>query len=113
MNKTFDEILSSMLEEYQKGEKTLDQIIAEATAEAEFTEEDNKLLDEANAVLDKFDEKAKSLDEAKKKGISREEWLLNEIEVAAEGKSDEEKAKLLNSIESALEERGDQLLEEE
>jgi len=112
MNKTFDEILGSMLEAYQKGEKTLDQIIAEATAEAGFTEEDGKLLDEVNTTLDQIDAKVQSLDEAKAAGHSRAAWLSEEFEKATEGQADEDKIKVLEAVNNALEQRCSELEED-
>ena len=62
----------------------LDEVI-NATKENEnpadlLNEEEKQLLNEVNSLLDKFDEKAKSLNNAAKNGINRNQWLERQIE---------------------------------
>lgn len=85
----------------------LDEVI-NATKENEnpadlLNEEEKQLLNEVNELLDKFDEKAKSLNNAAKKGISRNQWLERQIEKNVSRITNEDsQQKILESINEGL-----------
>lgn len=85
----------------------LDEVI-NATMENEnpadlLNEEEKQLLNEVNELLDKFDEKAKSLNNAAKKGISRNQWLERQIEKNVSRITNEDsQQKILESINEGL-----------
>jgi hypothetical protein len=55
-------------------------------------------LNKVNSLLDAFEEKAISLEDAKKDGKSRRRWVADQLESITEGCSEDEKAKLINEI---------------
>lgn len=85
----------------------LDEVI-NATKENEnpadlLNEEEKQLLNEVNSLLDKFDEKAKSLNNAAKNGINRNQWLERQIEKNVLRITNEEsQQKILESINENL-----------
>ena len=78
-----------------------------------LNEEEMQLLDEVNQLLDKFDEKTKSLN-ARPKGVTREQWLTRQIEKnVSRISNDEARQKITQAINDALPKVNDDFLKEE
>ena len=78
-----------------------------------LNEDEQKLLNDVNELLDKFDEKTKSLN-ARPKGVNREQWLARQIEKnVSRVSNDEARQKIIQVINDALPEVNDDYLKEE
>ena len=91
--KTFNEILESLLGKLDNG-KTAEKIIEET----QLSDENKKLLEKVNKLLDAFEEKAASLQAAKENGDSNRKWMYKQLERITEGRSEEEKTILINAM---------------
>ena len=81
MKETFDDILTSTLEELEKNpDMSIEELMNSQTRKYNVSEEAKESLAETFACLDKFAEKSESLTEARKAGLTRGQWMVNEIE---------------------------------
>lgn len=108
MNNEFQNILTTLLDKYQKCEDA-----NSVFEEAQLTTEDKELLENINSMLDAFDRKATSLHVAKEKGISRNMWIAENINTITEDRSEEEKTLLINEISKATSESIEKTLTQE
>ena len=97
MNNEFQNMLTSMLEEYENG-GDVNTVIENSCKKYAVSQEVCDKIQQVNALLDAFVEKAESLQQAKKEGGNRRQWMEDEIELIADGRSEEEKALLLTEI---------------
>ena len=93
MDNNFNHILESLLSDLDN-EKEADKIVETA----QLSDEGKELLNKVNSLLDAFEEKAISLENAKKEGKSRRKWVAEQLESITAGCSEDEKAKLINEI---------------
>ena len=99
MEQTFEKILSSLLDSYEKGGKQeIETLLSEKSEELGLTEESMKLVKEASEYIDKFAEKTNQLAEAQDDGISRKRWLTSDIEKSLGDYADEGKAAIMQAI---------------
>lgn len=99
MEQTFEKILSSLLDSYEKGGKQeIEVLLSEKSEELGLTEESMKLVKEASEYIDKFAEKTNQLAEAQDDGISRKRWLTSDIEKSLGDYADEGKAAIMQAI---------------
>lgn len=78
-----------------------------------LNEDEQKLLNDVNELLYKFDEKMKSLN-ARPQGVNREQWLARQIEKnVSRISNDEARQKITQVINDALPEVNDDYLKEE
>lgn len=104
MQETFTDILSSLLEDYEKNpEQNLEAFLQAKFKEMGIPEKDKNLLNETNDYLSAFAEKAESLANAREEGKTRGQWIAGEMEKMTEGRSEEEKATLATAITEANE----------
>lgn len=103
MSKTFEEILTSLLEEYQQREDA-DQVIEKALKEECVSKEGAEKIEKVNELLDAFAQKAESLQQAKAEGSNRGVWMERELDTMTEGRSEEEKILLINKVSETAEE---------
>lgn len=93
MDNNFNHILESLLSDLDN-EKEADKIVETA----QLSDEGKELLNKVNSLLNAFEEKAISLENAKKEGKSRRKWVAEQLESITAGCSEDEKAKLINEI---------------
>lgn len=93
MDDNFNHILESLLSDLDN-EKEADKIVETA----QLSDEGKEFLNKVNSLLDAFEEKAISLENAKKEGKSRRKWVAEQLESITAGCSEDEKAKLINEI---------------
>lgn len=99
MEQTFEKILSSLLDSYEKGGKQeIETLLSEKCEELGLTEESMKLVKETSVYIDKFAEKTNQLAEAQDDGISRKRWLTSDIEKSLGDYADEGKAAIMQAI---------------
>lgn len=104
MQETFTNILSSLLEDYEKNpEQDLELFLQTKFKEMGLSEDDAKLLDETNDYISAFADKAESLAKAREEGKTRGQWIAGEMERMTDGRSEEEKATLATAITEANE----------
>lgn len=97
MSKDFEDILTSLLDEYQEcGD--VNTVIGNSCKKFAVSQETFDKIQQVNALLDAFAEKAESLQQAKEEGGNRRQWMEDEIELIADGRSEEEKALLLTEM---------------
>jgi len=101
---TFEEILTSVLESYEKNpNQDIDVLIEKLSEENELPEDMKTSLKETNEYLDGFATNAESLAKAKAEGKSRKRWMLEQIDRITDGRPEEEKAKIVSAISDANE----------
>lgn len=101
--KSFKDILDEVINATKENENPADLL----------NEDELKLINEVNELLDKFDEKTKSLN-ACPKGVNREQWLARQIEKnVSRISNDEARQKITQVINDALPEVNDDYLKEE
>lgn len=99
MEQTFEDILSSLLDSYEKSKsKDVDALLREKSEELGLTEESISLVKDASEYIDKFAEKTNQLAEAQDDGISRKRWLTSDIEKSLGDYADEGKAAIMQAI---------------
>lgn len=104
MEQTFDSILASMLEEYEKNPSMdVDAFINKKMQEFGISKEGMQMLQETNEYLTAFDEQYASLVAAKASGQSRKSWMLQKMDGIMEGRTEQEKAAIASAISEAKE----------
>ena len=102
MAKSFDEILTSMLEQLENNpDQDIEVLVKDECEKMGVSEEGNALLSETNEYIDGFAEKMASLQKAKEEGKSRKQWMLEEMDRILEGRDEQEKAEIVSAISDA------------
>ena len=105
MEQTFEKILSSLLDSYEKsGSKDIEALLSEKSEELGLTEESTTLIKDALEYIDKFSEKAAALEEAKEEGLTTRRWLTEDLDKSMEALSDEEKAEVMEGLSKQISE---------
>ena len=103
MKQTFDEIITSLLEDYEGNpEQDIDALIEKKCKEWNFTEDQMSMLKEVNDYLDGFAVKRGELAEARSEGKTRKSWVLGEVDAVLEGRSEDEKASFVSAVSDTL-----------
>lgn len=114
MAKSFDEILTSMLEQLENNpDQDIDVLVKGECEKMGVSEESMALLSETNEYIDDFAEKMTALQKAKEEGKSRKQWMLEEMDRILEGRDEQEKAEIVSAISDAGENVNNETLNEE
>jgi len=114
MAKSFDEILTSMLEQLENNpEQDIDVLVKGECEKMGVSEESMALLSETNEYIDGFAEKMTALQKAKDEGKSRKQWMLEEMDRILEGRDEQEKAEIVSAISDAGENVNNETLNDE
>lgn len=99
MEQTFEDILASLLDSYEKSEsKDIDALLREKSEELGLTEESKALVKNASEYIDKFTEKTASLEAAREEGISMKRWLTEDLDNSMAELSDDEKTEIFEGL---------------
>ena len=102
MPQTFDEILTSMLEQLENNpDQDIDVLVKGECEKMGVSEESMALLSETNEYIDGFAEIMAALQKAKDEGKSRKQWMLEEMDRILEGRDEQEKAEIVSAISDA------------
>lgn len=102
MPQTFDDILTSMLEQLEKNpDQDIDVLVKDECEKMGVSEEGKALLSDTNEYIDGFVEKMAALQKAKEEGKSRKQWMLAEMDRMLEGRDEQEKAEIVSAISDA------------
>ena len=102
MPQTFDDILTSMLEQLENNpDQDIDVLVKDECEKMGVSEEGKALLSETNEYIDGFAERMASLQKAKENGKSRKQWMLAEMDRIMEGRDEQEKAEIVSAISDA------------
>ena len=114
MLQTFDEILTSMLEQLENNpDQDVDVLVKDECEKMGVSEEGTALLSETNEYIDGFAEKMAALQKAKEEGRSRKQWMLEEMDRILEGRDEQEKAEIVSAISDAGENVNNETLKDE
>ena len=114
MAKSFDEILTSMLEQLDNNpDQDIDVLVKGECEKMGVSEESMALLSETSEYIDGFAEKMAALQKAKDEGKSRKQWMLEEMDRILEGRDEQEKAEIVSAISDAGENVNNETLNEE
>lgn len=114
MAKSFDEILTSMLEQLENNpDQDIDVLVKDECEKMGVSDEGKALLSETNGYIDGFAERMASLQKAKEEGRSRKQWMLEEMDRILEGRDEQEKAEIVSAISDAGENVNNETLKEE
>ena len=114
MAKSFDEILTSMLELLENNpDQDIEVLVKDECERMGVSEEGKALLSETNEYIDGFAERMASLQKAKEEGKSRKQWMLEEMDRILEGRDEQEKAEIVSAISDAGENVNNETLKEE
>ena len=114
MAKSFDEILTSMLEQLENNpDQDIDVLVKGECEKMGVSEESMALLSETNEYIDGYAEKMTTLQKAKEEGKSRKQWMLEEMDRILEGRDEQEKAEIVSAISDAGENVNNETLNEE
>ena len=114
MLQTFDEILTSMLEQLDNNpDLDIDVLVKDECEKMGVSEEGKALLSETNEYIDGFAEKMAALQKAKEEGKSRKQWMLAEMDRIMEGRDEQEKAEIVSAISDAGENVNNETLKDE
>lgn len=114
MLQTFDEILTSMLEQLKNNpDQDIDVLVKDECEKMGVSEEGKALLSETNEYIDGFAERMASLQKAKENGKSRKQWMLAEMDRIMEGRDEQEKAEIVSAISDAGENVNNETLKNE
>lgn len=102
MPQTFEDILTSMLEQLENNpNQDIDVLVKDECKKMGVSEEGKALLSETNEYIDGFAERMASLQKAKENGKSRKQWMLAEMDRIMEGRDEQEKAEIVSAISDA------------
>ncbi len=102
MPQTFEDILTSMLEQLENNpNQDIDVLVKDECEKMGVSEEGKALLSETNEYIDGFAERMASLQKAKENGKSRKQWMLEEMDRILEGRDEQEKAEIVSAISDA------------
>ena len=114
MAKSFDEILTLMLEQLENNpDQDIDVLVKEECEKMGVSEVGKALLSETNEYIDGFAEKMAALQKAKEEGKSRKQWMLAEMDRIMEGRDEQEKAEIVSAISDAGENVNNETLKDE
>ena len=114
MAKSFEDILTSMLEQLENNpDQDIDVLVKDECEKMGVSEEGKALLSETNEYIDGFAERMASLQKAKEEGKSRKQWMLEEMDRILEGRDEQEKAEIVSAISDAGEKVNNETLKEE
>ena len=114
MPQTFDEILTSMLEQLENNpDQDIDVLVKGECEKMGVSEESMALLSETNEYIDGFAEIMAALQKAKDEGKSRKQWMLEEMDRILEGRDEQEKAEIVSAISGAGENVNNETLNDE
>jgi len=114
MEQSFEDILSSLLDGYEKSEsKDIDALLKEKSEELGLTEESKALVKKASEYIDKFAEKTASLESAREEGISMKRWLTEDLDNSMAELSDDEKAEIFEELTNKKDDFINKITEEE
>ena len=114
MLQTFDEILTSILEQLDNNsDLDIDVLVKDECEKMGVSEEGKALLSETNEYIDGFAEKMAALQKAKEEGKSRKQWMLAEMDRIMEGRDEQEKAEIVSAISDAGENVNNETLKDE
>lgn len=114
MPQTFDEILTSMLEQLENNpDQDIDVLVKDECEKMGVSEESMALLSETNEYIDGFAERMVALQKAKEEGKSRKQWMLEEMDRILEGRDEQEKAEIVSAISDAGENVNNETLNDE
>ena len=114
MAKSFDEILTSMLEQLDNNpDLDIDVLVKDECEKIGVSEEGKALLSETNEYIDGFAEKMAALQKAKEEGKSRKQWVLEEMDRILDGRDEKEKAEIVSAISDAGEKVNNETLKDE
>ena len=90
-HKTFSDILSEMLDAYEKNpmQETIDSFL---------NDDEKKALQEVENQLESFDKSQDDLENARKNGFTREEWFEASLEQRLESYNEDQREKLQKAI---------------
>ena len=114
MTQSFEDILTSMLEQLENNpDQDIDVLVKDECEKMGVSEEGKALLSETNEYIDGFAERMASLQKAKENGKSRKQWMLAEMDRILEGRDEQEKAEIVSAISDAGENVNNETLKEE
>lgn len=98
----FNSLLDAMLTAYeQRGENSVEDVVADSMKGFGASADAIEKAREAERIIDGIQEKAASLADAKKRGMSREEWIVSQAYKISKG-NEETAAAILSGIEKAV-----------
>lgn len=104
----FNTLLDSMLTAYeQRGDKSVDDVVVVSMKELGASAAAVEKAKEAERIIDGIQEKAVSLADAKKRGMSRDQWIASQA-YKISGGNEETAAAILSEIEKAVNTRVEQ-----
>lgn len=110
MEQTFNSILQQLLGEYEKcPSRNIDEMLAEKLKELGASDEMLAEVKESSETIDKFAEKASSLESAREEGKSRAKWLMEQIEGSLEELEEENKVAVLNAVGETVERKTNEM----
>lgn len=113
MNETFEDILTSTLEVLEQNpDIDINKLVDVQTEKYKTSEEAKATIDDTFACLDKFTELGHSLADARKEGLTRDQWLVQEIERMTEGRTQDEKDAVATAIVESMEQHVESEVEE-
>lgn len=114
MPQTFDDILTSMLEQLENNpNQDIEVLVKDECEKMGVSEEGKALLSETNEYIDGFAEKMAALQKAKEEGKSRKQWMLEELDRILEGRDEHEKAEIVSAISDAGENVNNETLKDD
>lgn len=113
MNETFEDILTSTLEVLEQNpDMDINKLVDVQTKKYKTSEEAKATIEDTFACLDKFTELGHSLADARKEGLTRDQWLVQEIERMTEGRTQDEKDAVATAIVESMEQHVESEVEE-
>lgn len=114
MTQSFEDILTSMLEQLENNpDQDIEVLVKDECERMGVSDEGKALLSETNEYIDGFAEKMAALQKAKEEGKARKQWMLEEMDRILEGRDEQEKAEIVSAISDAGENVNNETLKEE
>lgn len=113
MNETFEDILTSTLEVLEQNpDMDINKLVDIQAKKYEMSDEAKVTIDDTFTCLDKFAELEQSLADARKDGLTRDQWLVQQVERMTEGRTQDEKDAVATAIVESMEQHVESEVEE-
>lgn len=105
----FQEILDLLLKEMEQNPTcSIEELLKQKAAELNLSEADIKDIELSNQLIDDFDKTAQELSDARKKGVTRRQFVAEKLEQIVEKAPEEKRDILIQAVEDA----GKKMMEE-
>ncbi len=98
----FQEVLDLLLKEMEENPtRSIEELLKQKAAELNLSEADIKDIELSSQLIDEFDKTAQEMSDARKEGVTRQQFVGEKLEQIAEKAPEEKRDILIQAVEDA------------